>query len=49
VNWVEITSNGYSLGKIAFMSMSNFQCVIPFGGKVCEGFLNISCLEPDLD
>jgi len=36
------------LGKIAFMSLSNFWYVMPFDAANFEGFLNISYFDPCL-
>ena len=48
-DWFEIPSSGDSLGMIAFMRLSSFWYVIPFGAKIFEGFVNISCFDPCLD
>ena len=45
-DWFERTSNDDSLGIKAFMSLSSFGCVIPFGTKPFEGFVNISYFDP---
>jgi len=39
----------FLLGMIAFMSLTNFRCVIRFGAKLFEDFVNISCFDPCLD
>ena len=49
VNWFEMPLIMFLLGMMVFMRLRNFRSVLPFGAKLCEGIVNISCSNHYLD